>query len=627
MKVIICVAAVMLFGLAGGTVLYGADSAKRFIKRSDVVFMGPKDAEIYKVYGATVVSWGGRPWGDSEKAIERHRARVKLSHDLGIRHCGGAAFRTAFAGMIEFDQNFMDSVCRRIDGEPILVPWLWDHKHKGHPAYWFCTNSPGYRKYLRHQVKLIMTADVDGLHIDDYNGTAGTEWQGGCFCKYCMEAFREYIKKNVPAKRLKRCGIDSPENFDYGEFLRAKGIKTVNDFKRILKSPEHLGPDYLTFQYKAAGEFVNEIRKYAEGLVGHPLMLSVNSSCSGAKSLLIAPYLTYFCGEVHHGAERPGWDRDREWNLEPVWTFKLADAVNRPQCCTGSGGDWAYMAEHNKPGLVRMWITQDYAFGHCLMVPHKQWAYTKAKGTHWYQSKPEDYAHIYRFVRRNADLFDGYEAVALVGLLYSNAADRATGSRVARKACAWLTKNNVPFEIVPAGDDWLNVKLTPEKLAKYRVLIVCEPTMLDGEQQKVLDRFAAAGKVLKWDPKSGINEAALRECLPRQITIDGAENVIAVARTNPARPDAPAILHLLNRNYREEYDCMEQQLNIRVKLHKDLFGGRTLMTATLYSPPSGLDPENPGAGQPIELESRLLKDGVLITIPELDLWGIVKLEK
>ncbi|NOZ22362.1 MAG: hypothetical protein GXP25_14880, partial [Planctomycetes bacterium] len=549
-------------------------------------------------------------------------------------YCGGAAFRTAFAAMMDFDPNWRDSRCLTIEGEPITIPWLWDHKHKktGEPAYWFCTNAPGYRKFLKWQVMLAMKADVDGLHIDDYNGTAGTEWYGCCFCKYCMAAFTEYLKKNVPAARLKQYGIESLDGFDYKAFLNGKGVKTVKDFKRILiKPPELLGPDFVRFQYFAAAAFVDEARKYGEGLIGHPLLLSVNSSCSSPKSLVIAPQLSYFCGEVHHGAEKSKWGPQQNWKLEPVWTFKLADAVNRPQCATGAGWDWAYVAEHKKPGLVRTWIAQDYAFGHCLMAPHRQWAYTKEKGTHHYQSKPEDFAHIYRFVRRNASLFDDYEGVGLVALLYSNAAARAGHhQRLAMEnACLWLAANNVPFEIVMAGDDWLDVKLTPEKLAKYIALVVCEPALLEGEQKKAVDDFAAAGKVIKWnDKKLALDVEALRKLLPKQITIDGAEHVIAVARAIPDKPDAPAVLHLLNRNYDEPSDSMRKLTNFKVTLGSALLGERTLTTATFYAPPDKLDPADPGANKPIQLETfQLAEGGVVITIPELDLWGIVKLEK
>lgn len=607
-------------------------AGERPIKRSDVVFMGARTKDVYEIYGATVVSWGGRPWGDNPKAIEQFQKRVTTSHDLGMRHCGGVAFRTAFAGMMDFDENWKDNRCLTIEGNPITVPWLWDHKHKktGEPAYWFCTNAPGYRKYLKWQVMLAMKANVDGLHIDDYNGTAGTEWHGCCFCKYCTAAFTEYLKKNVPPDRLKQCGIESLDNFDYRTFLNGKDVKTVKDFRQVLmKPPELLGPDFVRFQYFAAAAFADEARRYGEEVVGHPLLLSVNSSCSSPQSLVIAPHLTYFCGEVHHGAHKSKWGPQQNWKLTPVWTFKLADAVDRPQYCTGSGGDWAYVAEHKKPGLVRVWIVQDYAFGHCLMAPHRQWAYTKTKGSHHYQSKPEDFAHIYRFVRRNPRLFDEYEAVGLIALLYSNAAARAGHhQRLAiENACLWLAKNNVPFEIVMAGDDWLDMKLTPETLSNYRALVVCYPTKLNDDQKKAVDDFAAAGKAVKWDNKEGIDEAALRKLLPKQIIIDGAVNVVAVARAIPGNPDAPAILHLLNRNYDEPSDSMRKLTNFKVTLEKSLFGGNAFSKATLYCPPAKLDPEKPGASDPIPLELRQAESGALIAIPELSLWGIVKLER
>lgn len=610
--------------LAAGAAIGGEPS----IRHSDVVFMGPKTKDICETYGATVVSWGSRAWADNEKAIAQYRDGVKMAHDLGIRYCAGAAFRTAFAGMMDFDANWRDSLCLTIEGQPITIPWLWDQKHKktGEPAYWFCTNAPGYRKFLKWQVEMGMKADVEGLHIDDYGGTSGTEWSGCCFCKYCMAAFRDYLKRNVPADRLKQCGVESLDAFDYKAFLNGKGIKTIADFRRILGSSEHLGPDFKRFLYFSAAEFVDEAHKYGEKLVGHPLMLSVNSSCSGPESLVIAPYITYFCGEVGHKAEKSPWGPRQNQDLGPVWTFKLADAIGRFQACTGSGGDWAYAEANKKPGLVRVWVAQDFAFGHCLMAPHRQWAYTKEKGTHYYQSQPEDFAHVYRFVRCNAALFDDYDAVGAIALLYSSAGARAN-RRPMQEACLYLAKNSVPFEMVLAGDDWLDVKLTPEKLGKYKALVVCEPTQLEGEQRKAVDDFTAAGKVVKWDEKAGLDEAALQKLLPKQIAIEGAENVIAVARAIPGKPDAPAILHLLNRNYDEPTDSIKKLSNFTVKLDKGLFGGAAFTKAALYAPPATLDRRNPGASEPTPLKIEPSDTGIVLTIPQLDLWGIVKLER
>ncbi len=619
-------ACLAVFALAAGELSAG----ERAVKRSDVVFMGRKDREVYEAYGATMVSWGSRPWKDSEQAIEQFRKQVQTAHDLDIRYCTGVAFRTAFRGMIDFDDNWRDSLCLNAEGEPFTVPWLWDQKHKdGHPAYWFCTNAPGYRKYLKWQVMMAMKVDCEGLHIDDYNGTAGTEWRGGCLCKYCVEGFREYLRKNVSPERLAQCGVESLDGFDYRAYLAGRGIKTIKDYRRILSSSDHLGPEFMRFQYFSAAEFVAEVRRYAEKLAGHPVLLSVNSSCSGPQSLVIAPELSYFCGEVYHGAKPRKWGPQQHCELTPVWTFKLADAVNRPQCCTGSGGDWAHIAEHKKPGLVRTWIAQDYAFGHCLMAPHRQWAYTQDKGTHYYQSTPADFAHVYRFVRRNARLFDGYEAVAPVALLYSNAAARESHAYVTRmqEACLWLAANSVPFEIVLAGDSWLDARLTADALARYKALVVCTPATLDPQQQAVLDAFAAAGKTVAWDAQTGLDEAALRKLVPRQITFAGNENVIAVARTAPGDPQAPAVLHLLNRSYDAASDSVKPIAGLEVSLDQGLFAGREFAQATLHCPPGAFDPESPGQSQPVSLDIRQNAGKTSFRVPKLGLWGIVELHR
>lgn len=609
-------------------VALGSGTAPAGIRHSDVIFMGSKEKAIYEIYGATVVSWGGHAHTGDAKAVAQFAARVKDAHDLGMRYCAGAAFRTAFAGMMDFDPDWRDSLCLNIEGKPITVPWLWDQKHKktGEPAYWFCTSAPGYRKFLKSQVTLATKTDVEGLHIDDYNGTAGTEHHGCCFCKYCMSAFANFLKKEIPPERLKACGITSVEAFDYGAFLRSKGISTVSSFKGILGNPALLGPDYVTFMYHHAAEFVAEARRHGENLVGHPLMLCVNSSASDPKNLIIAPQLTYFCGEVGHGCERTPWGPKENADLAPVWTFKLATAVGRFQACTGSGGDWAHVDAHKKPGLVRTWIAQDYAFGHALMAPHRQWAYTKEKGTHWYQSQPEDYAHIYRFIRRNADLFDGYEDVALVGLLYDNAAARKS-TRDMREAALWLAKNNVPFSMALAGDEWLDARLTPERLAPYRALVVAGPTQLEGAQKDALQGAAKAGKIIAWDPKSGIDPAALERLLPRQIVFAAGENIVVVPRAVPGNPSAPAILHLLNRNYDEASDSTKSLARISVRLGRELFGGHDFSKATLYAPPQKFDAENAGVGEVTRLRLERSGTGLTLTIPKIDLWGIVKLEK
>jgi len=102
--------------------------------------------------------------------------------------------------------------------------------------------------------------------------------------------------------------------------------------------------------------------------------------------------------------------------LEREQKYKSAAMANRNLACTASGESYAYVNAQNAVNLCRYWIAESYAFGQCFMTPSvHQWCYTKEKGTHWYHAKPEDFADLYQFVRKNAVLFDDYEAVAQVG--------------------------------------------------------------------------------------------------------------------------------------------------------------------------------------------------------------------
>jgi len=592
-----------------GLVVVGAAHAREAramgIKRSDVVFMGARSPEIYQEYGTTVVSWGGRPWSASDAAFEQYRRRVEAAHKLGIRYLPGAAFRTAFAGMIDFaPEDFMDSVCRTLDGGPITVPWLWDHKHKGQPAYWFCTNAPRYRQYLKRQMRRAFEIDVEGLHIDDYAGTAGTHWAGGgCFCPHCMAAFRAYLRQNVPPQELTEAGVASLDGFDYGEFLRARGIDAEQFRKYAGWYPERipLSHRFLEFQLRASTAWVAEYRKWAEQLEGHPLMLCVNSGVSSPENLMIAPVVTFFSGEVRHDAEKG------EVSFSPVWSFKLGDALGRPVACTAMGWDWAFVNANNKPGLVRTWIAQAYAFGHQFMPPVRQWCYTKEKGTHWWEPPPEEFAYLYRFIRQHADLFDGYDAVARVGLLYSNAALRRH-RRGAQQACLELAELNVPFRLLMAGDDWLDERLEPDDLAGLKAIVVTEPAFLDAKQQAVLD--AAKDKVVTWPDRDRLFELA-----PPPLRLEGAEKVTLVPRARSDRPDGPFICHLVNRNYSLDADAVAPQKNFSLLVSDELFG-RAIRTATLYAP----------RREPVGLTVGRQGDVARITIPELELWAVVALQ-
>ena len=214
------------------------------------------------------VSWGGRPRPENEGALNWYLNRVRAAREMGIRYLPGAAVRTAFAGMIDYDEQFMDSVCRSLDGDPILVPWLWDHNYKDKPACWWCTNSPLYRRYLLHRLEQTMAVKPYGLHIDDYRVTSGSvTWLDGCFCRHCMAAFRDYLRRNVASEELARLGIADLATFDYRQFLLDRGVKPGEYKKR--RARLRLAEEFLHFHGMASNAWGAAYRKRA-GIINLP---------------------------------------------------------------------------------------------------------------------------------------------------------------------------------------------------------------------------------------------------------------------------------------------------------------------------------------------------------------------
>jgi len=564
----------------------------RAIRRSDVVFMYD-NAELYETYGCTVLGWAGRA----------DRAHIERAHAKGVRlFSASVGFRTEFRRVIDFSDDFLDAACRNIAGEPFIVPWLWDHKYKDQPAWWWCTNSPLYRKYLDSRLVEIMKTRPTGLHIDDYTGTAGTvTWRSGCFCRYCLAGFRDYLGKNVAKEKLAALSIDDLSTFDYRKFLLDRGVKPEEYNNRRGGLP--LAAEFYDFHVKVNNAFVAGYRRRAEELRGRPLTLCVNSSLTSPSTLMIAPHLSYFCCEVRHDAG------NRVVAKHPIYIYKLADGLDRPVTSTASGQDWAFVMEHNLPCLVRTWTALSYAFGHNLMAPHRQWCYTKEKGTHWYPGPTEEYAWLYRFVRQQARLLDRYEAVAPVAVVYDNAARRKGRGNI-EPICLELAARNVPFTVVVAGDDWLDYRLDGPRLSQFKAVIAAKELVMDDSQRKLIEQVERDGRLVVWP-----NDELLDKLVPTPVAIDGSGEVGAVVRAIPGDANAPAVVHLLNRRYDETKDAMVPQQGITLRLRRDLLDGREFTKATLHVPQA----------EPVTLEMTSDETHTSVKVPRLTLWGIVEL--
>jgi hypothetical protein len=558
------------------------------LKHSDVVFMYTADPEIYKAYKATWVAWGGA----SPESVRKAQA-------LGIHYAASMWTLTAGAENLHKRADLREAVCKDILLGPVIVPWQWDHTYEGTPTYFGCTSNPTFRQFSRERVTAAMKTGADGLHIDDHLGSAGSFWHGGCFCDFCVRGFADFLGKPEYKDELERYDIGKVEDFNYREFIRER-VSTRDEYRKR-RGELPLTELYWLYQVRAAAAFVAELRELAEEVKGGPITCSANTFMPNPVHLVVTPSLTHCVGEAEFRM-----DGKNAPEASSVAVFKTMDAIGRSMAATASGWNWAYAhANNNAVGLVRLWIAESYALGHRLMVPHRKWAYTQEKGTHWYQSKPEDFAYLYQFVRENADLFDGYEPYSQVALVFCNATARRWGLGSFQRICKQLADANIQFSVVIAGDDWIEDRLTLDKLGRFDAVIVPEPSDLSDAQKEVLQDW----EVSKNKKVQHVGPADDIEMAESAVKVVGPPNIWVLPRL---RPGSPVVCHILNRNYDEEKDSVTLARSVQVVLGAPLIDER-VSSCTLISPD----------GSSIQLNPKLTDDGLLITIPELGMWSLL----
>ena len=559
---------------AGAGAARATGDAPWCLRPSDVVFMYQADQATYEEYGATILAWGGRPTPESLQAAQ------------GVSFFGSVGMVTEFGRYHDrFPQAWASGLCRDVRGRPYRVPWLTDHEHEGTPFWWCCSRQPAFRAYVEERVVDTVRRGAFGVHIDDHLGAAGSLFLGGCLCNRCVEGFRKHLAA-LDADELDRLGVAHPEAFDYGAVLRAwLAEPEAGEERRIQDHP--LWDEWTVFQARGATSFMSRLRALAAKEAGRPVPMSANAGVLWPHHLVDHATLDFFSAEVEHEAA------ERRFSDQPLFAYRLADAVGRPLASTASGWDWAFVKEHDLPGLVRGWIALSYAAGHNLMAPHRQWCYTEEKGTHWYDGPMEIYAPLYRFVRAHGELFEGLRPWADLTLVMPHRSYR-------RDPEPWLERGrrlaeaNVSYRLVVGGDAMVDRPVTPESLEGPAILVNPAPG----------DLLPADRPIVEAHPGESYDtvEGALAAVSP-------AVRVEGPLRALPRVGEGRAVIHLLNQAYDPERDAVSPLRDVEVLIDLEALGLADGARARLVSP---------GAA-PVEVPV----SGGRATLPAVDLWALL----
>jgi len=591
-------------------ILPGAAPDDRLFRHSDVIAFTRGSLHDYRSYHVNFVSWGGYPTPDA-KSVEAFRQGITQALTVGTRIGAKVGTRTDFRGFIDLaPDDWAESRCITVEGKPIIVPDMLTVQYKGHPAYWFCTNSPKFREYLKRNVTLAMKCQPFGIHMDDPLGTAAAvNWFGGCYCKWCCAALRDDLKRRFSPEELKSKGIDYIDRFDLRAFHMP--LASVSPVRRPLRA------EIQDFQSRASAEMFRQVMAHALRERGQRVPVSGNIGPAIASQGRLILEVDYYCCECGMGAEKGDLDKGMS-----LLTYKLADALGRPAAIMGSGGDHAFVQAKHLPSMVRCWVAEAYAFGNYFCAPYRLWAYTKEKGSHHYSPRDKtELAPLYDFIKGRADLLDGCSAPARVGVVHSYALFRreaGTMTTLVRE----LADRSIPFQIVIAGDEQVPTHLDPKQLARFDVLLVPPSAVLAAEDAAAVERFRAGGRKVV-QRVNDIPEAMM-------IRVDGASRVRATLRL-PDQPSRPAALHLLNRDYDLTADQCRTAGPFTVRLPRSLLSGKAVRQARYIAAPRwpGKDaadgPRPPVVSAELPLPVTERGDHLEIVVPRLDLWGILVL--
>lgn len=335
---------------------------------------------------------------DSLKAIEAfHATRLEWAYIYDREFiekikARGLTFSPAvntmtFTGKLAQEQKLGRIVDRR--GNVVSAPWMRMWKRPG----WGCVNSPDYRESYLNRLKQLVDLGADTIQVDDpgCNWTA-THW-GACFCEHCMKGFTAYLEDKLGDSSPDELGIDDLDTFSYAEHLEATDAPIGDGFRSW--DGGKLQAHFVDFQRSSLERFYRDLWKELAAHAGRRVPMTTNNG-SGHWTFPFYRF-DYGVSELSHHNAHP--DRIRRMLNE-------AAARGKAQVFTLVSRDVA---------MNRRVIAACYANGGHMIVPWDVYLKSTPEGSERYFGKPEEYADLYGFVRKNADYFDGYEAASALG--------------------------------------------------------------------------------------------------------------------------------------------------------------------------------------------------------------------
>ncbi len=506
-----------------------------------------------------------------------------------IRRCkeaGAATYQAAINSLPGHDNTAAH--CLDLDGKPVVAPWMVAFNRRK-PVYWGCNNRPAFMKTSLERARRALQSGADWIQFDDWPliVSAGG-WGGACFCDDCMAGFRAYLQKRLSSEERVRLKLGDLAAFDYRRYLAAHDhVRTAADYKARRRSLP-LREYFEDFQRRSVRRFFIELRRRLNAAAGRVVPLSVNST-------FLRPEERFnFLVDIADFLEGEMWYLDLE---SLTIACKAAEGLGKPQ---------VFVPKPKNAQTMRMAIAAAYAMGQFMLVPWDMYMGSDAKGVRpRYYGTPEQYGDLYRFIRRRAALFDGFENPAGVGVVVN--LDHFDHGRVAM-LCRRLLDAQTPFMFLPVGRAYYELRLAPERLRKLDLVLLAAK---EAELPKAdRDALKAAAKDVAVLVDRDASTDLLRDYAP--VETWAPRGVYVLPRIRPDAKARTLVCHVLNR---VDATGAAKLKWISFVVKRWAFPGRRLRRVRWHVP----------GREPTDLEFERLSNGARVIVPQLDIWGMAEL--
>lgn len=468
------------------------------------------------------------------------------------------------------------------------------------PQWQGCQNHPDFRKLFFAAADGLLTAGVDGIHVDDWELNLTNVQAGrGCFCEGCLAGFRQYLQQHLPPDEAKELGVGDLATFDYRTYLKAHDLVTDSEDyrKRFRELP--LTPYFLDYQAAGLRDFYLAFRAHlAQQSPNKLIPVSVNNQFGrytadgGLRGAETVDSIDFYIGEA---------SVTKQDLVDFVMPIRTAAALGMPQVMM------------NKPlrlGLAQAAMATCYATGSPLRIPWDAYMDNGPDGkpAPRYFGQTEDWLPLYRVVADHPTLFDDFHTAATIGIVLN--ADEPVYEPL-RALCIDLTERQIPFRLLGAVSRTARVALDSDRLAETPWLVNLSPIeSYAAEDQAAIETALATRRCRLVSLAEAIEHAA------RPIKVEAPQGVYAFTRL---ANDGRTVVHLVNWNADAakvdgDGSGAEPFANVSFAVERPE-GWPGKLTATCYAP----------GEPPVTLAAEEHAGSWRFTVPRLGVWAIVEL--